>query len=267
MRVLLVEDARRMSDAIAAVLRRNHYSVDCCCDGQQGLDFALADIYDVIILDIMLPKRDGLSVLAELRRQQIATPVLLLTAKSQTEDKVCGLDCGADYYLTKPFEMDELLACLRALVRRPGEVLPSDCICLGGTELSPHSLKLRCNRQGGRGDGQGAGGAGGAEGIGSEQGTASRQGAQGGGQSCTLTLKEAQLLELLMRNHGITLSPQTIINKVWGFDAQAEDRHVQVYISFLRKRLSQLKADIQIKTIRGIGYMLTVCGDAGEPDG
>ena len=262
MRVLLVEDARRMSDAIAAVLRRNHYSVDVCCDGQQGLDYALAGIYDVIILDIMLPKRDGLSVLAELRRQQVATPVLLLTAKSQTEDKVCGLDAGADYYLTKPFEMDELLACLRALGRRPGEVLPSDSICLGDTELSPHSLELRFNGpDGGQGAGQGrqSGRPGG--------GRPGDQGSQRGQQSCTLTLKEAQLLELLMRNHGITLSPQTIIDKVWGFDAQAEDRHVQVYISFLRKRLSQLQADIQIKTIRGIGYMLTVCGAAGETDG
>ncbi|MDR2492330.1 MAG: response regulator transcription factor [Coriobacteriales bacterium] len=221
MRVLLIEDAKRLADAVAQVLRRNHYSVDVCFDGQSGLEHALSGIYDVILLDIMLPEREGLSVLAELRAQRVATPVLLLTAKGQTEDKIAGLDAGADDYLAKPFDMNELLARLRALGRRRGDALPCDCLIVGDIELNPHTLELRSATH-----------------------------------CCSLTLKEAQLLELLIRNCGITLAPQTIIERVWGYGSDAEDRHVQVYISFLRKKLALVKSSVGIRTVRGLGYLL-----------
>ncbi|MDR3036917.1 MAG: response regulator transcription factor [Coriobacteriales bacterium] len=221
MRVLLVEDARRMAEAMVQVLTRNNYSVDVNYDGQSGLDNALTGIYDAIILDIMLPVRDGISVLKELRAQHVATPVILLTAKSQTEDKIVGLDAGADDYLTKPFEMGELLARLRALGRRQGTAMPSDALQAGTLEFNPHTLTLSCE-----------------------------------GRSFVLTRKEAQLIEMLMRNSGRTLSVQTIIDKIWGFDTEAEDRHVQVYVSFLRKKLLQLEAPANIRTVRGLGYVL-----------
>jgi DNA-binding response OmpR family regulator len=221
MRVLLIEDARRMAQAMAQVLVRNHYSVDTSFDGPSGLENALSGIYDVIICDIMLPGCDGLSVLRQLRDAQVRTPVLMLTALGQTEDKVAGLDAGADDYLTKPFETRELLARLRALVRRRSDEPVSDCLSIGPLTLDPHSLTLSCAER-----------------------------------SFSLTLKEAQLLELLIRNVGITLCTQNIITKVWGFESSAEDRHVQVYISFLRKKLAQLKAPVVITTVRGLGYRL-----------
>jgi DNA-binding response OmpR family regulator len=234
MRVLLIEDARRMADAVKSILEHNNYAVDVRMDGDSGLYDALTDIYDVIILDVMLPKLDGISVLREIRAAKIRTPVLLLTAKGQTEDKVSGLDAGADDYLVKPFEMAELLARLRALVRRtPGmQVTDGQRLVAGDIVLDPGTLTLA-----------------------------------NGERSFSLTLKESQLLELLMRNKGMTLSVQTIIDKVWGYDADAEDRHVQVYISFLRKKLAALGDRVSIRTLRGLGYLLQVASQAGPQPG
>lgn len=216
-----------MAEAVEQVLLKHNYAVDLSYDGQDGLDNALTGIYDAIVLDVMLPRRDGLSVLRELRQQQVDTPVVLLTALGQTEDKVLGLDSGADDYLTKPFQMDELLARLRALTRRTGQVGATDGIHCGDLTLDRGLLAVRC-----------------------------------GGLSFKLTRKEAQLLEALMRNQGITLSPELLINKVWGFDSEAESRHVQVYISFLRKKLAQLGSGVVITTVRGVGYVLQDKGGA-----
>ncbi len=221
MRILLVEDEEYMAQAVAQVLGKNNYTVDLAHDGEYGLDCALSGIYDIIILDIMLPGRSGLEILKTLRQEKIAVPVLLLTAKSETEDKVTGLDLGADDYLTKPFEIQELLARLRVLARRKQEISVQSGYEFGDVLLNPYTLSLFC-----------------------------------GSQSFKLTLKESQLLKMLMDARGGVISKDRIIEKVWGFDSEAEDRHVEVYISFLRKKLKALGANTSIETVRGIGYAL-----------
>lgn len=221
MRILLVEDEEYMAQAVAQVLEKNNYTVDLAHDGEYGMDCALSGIYDIIILDIMLPGRSGLEILKTLRQEKIAVPVLLLTAKSETEDKVTGLDLGADDYLTKPFEMQELLARLRVLARRKQEITVQSGYEFGDVLLNPYTLSLFC-----------------------------------GSQSFKLTLKESQLLEMLMDARGGVISKDRIIEKVWGFDSEAEDRHVEIYISFLRKKLKALGANTSIETVRGIGYAL-----------
>lgn len=200
MRVLLVEDERRMAEAIAQVLKKNNYSIDLAHDGQYGLDCAMSGIYDMIVLDIMLPMLDGISVLRELRNSGIATPVILLTAKGDTEDKVRGLDSGADDYLAKPFQTDELLARLRALGRRKGELIHDNILRFEDLEYNPLKLDLWC-----------------------------------GNKSYHLTLKEGQLLELLLKHKKMILPTNTIIEKLWGYESETEGSHVQVYVSFLRK--------------------------------
>lgn len=221
MRILLVEDEEYMAQAVAQVLEKNNYTVDLAHEGEYGLDCALSGIYDIIILDIMLPGRSGLEILKTLRHEKIAVPVLLLTAKSETEDKVTGLDLGADDYLTKPFEMQELLARLRVLARRKQDISVQNGCMFGDILLNPYTFSLFC-----------------------------------GSQSFKLTLKESQLLEMLMDARGGVISKDRIIEKVWGFDSDAEDRHVEVYISFLRKKLKALGADTSIETVRGMGYAL-----------
>lgn len=220
-RILLVEDEEYMAQAIAQILEKNNYTVDLAYDGEYGLDCALSGIYDIIILDIMLPKINGLDVLKTLRIEKITTPVLFLTAKGETEDKVKGLDLGADDYITKPFKIEELLARLRVLARRKGHIVIENTSSYGDIVLNPHTLQLSCRKT-----------------------------------SFNLTLKESQLLNLLIQMNGTVVSKNTIIEKLWGFDSEAEDSHVEVYISFLRKKLKSLKSTTAIKTIRGLGYYL-----------
>ena len=226
MRILLVEDEIHLAEAMEQILKKNNYSVDLACDGEYGLDCALSGIYDIIVLDIMLPKMDGIRVLKELRCKDVVTPVILLTAKGETEDKVNGLDSGADDYLAKPFRTEELLARLRALGRRTGELVQDNILRFCDIEFSPLTLDLWCRRK-----------------------------------SFKLTLKEGQLLELLLKHVGIILPTTTIIEKLWGFETETEDSHVQVYISFLRKKLTQLDSTVKIKTVRGVGYILEVVED------
>ena len=221
MRILLVEDEEYMAQAVAQVLEKNNYTVDLAYDGEYGLDCAFSGIYDLIVLDIMLPVRSGLEILKTLRKEKITTPVLLLTARGETEDKVTGLDLGADDYLTKPFEMQELLARLRVLARRKQEISAQSGCVFGDILLNPYTLSLYC-----------------------------------GSQSFKLTLKESQLLEMLIDARGGVISKERIIEKVWGFDSDAEDRHVEVYVSFLRKKLKALGAHTAIGTVRGMGYAL-----------
>jgi len=223
MRVLIVEDEHRLAEALGQVLVRNNYSVDLSFDGNDGLYQALTGIYDVVILDIMLPGLDGLSVLQQMRQEHINTPVILLTAKGDIEDRVRGLDSGADDYLAKPFQASELLARLRALARRKGEVQVQGILAFGDLELNPHTLELWV-----------------------------------GANSCQLTLKESQLLEILIKNPGHAISTTTILMKVWGYDTTAEDNHVHVYVSFLRKKLAQMDSKAKIKTMRGLGYLLVL---------
>lgn len=221
MKILFIEDQVYFLEAITHILKKNNYSVDTATDGEEGLDLALTDNYSIIILDIMLPKINGIEVLKKIRSNNISTPVLLLTAKGETSDKVIGLDSGADDYLPKPFQTDELLARLRALGRRKSDFIAENIISFSDIELNPHTLNLYVNKN-----------------------------------SYSLTLKESQILELLISNQNNILSSSTIIEKVWGYDSDAEDSNVQVYISFLRKKLSKLHSSAKIKTIRGAGYTL-----------
>ncbi|MCL2528808.1 MAG: response regulator transcription factor [Coriobacteriia bacterium] len=222
MRVLLVEDEKYLAKAVAEILKKNNYTVDMVHDGQEGLEYALSGIYDLIILDIMLPTMDGLAILQSIRKSGIEAPVILLTAKGQSEDKVKGLDYGADDYLAKPFHTNELLARLRALQRRKPELNNDGVIAYGDIQFSPHSLQLK-----------------------------SEAGAR------ELKLKEAQLLELLLSSQNRVVSKQAIIDKVWGYDSEAEDNHVEIHISRLRKHLAELSSQVRINTIRGAGYTLT----------
>lgn len=230
MKVLYVEDEKYMARAVAQVLKKNNYSIDLAHDGESGLELAASGVYDIVVLDIMLPKRDGISVLQEMRNRGVTTPVILLTAKGETEDKVKGLDSGADDYLTKPFQTDELMARLRALGRRKELIVANDTLVYGDVELNYNALALF-----------------------------------GNGQVFHLTLKESQLLELLIINKGHAISNNTIIEKLWGWDSGTEDSHVQVQIAFLRKKLSLLSKCVRVKTVRGVGYML-VLDDEGDAD-
>jgi DNA-binding response OmpR family regulator len=223
MRILLVEDELHLAEALTQILKKNNFTVDSVYDGESGLDNALSNIYDLIVLDIMLPKMDGISILRNIRKEGIATPVILLTARGEVSDKVIGLDSGADDYLAKPFATEELLARIRALSRRKGEVLADNTLKFGDIQLNPSILKL-------------------SKGI----------------SDVKLILKESELLELLILRKNAVTSKELIIEKLWGFDAEIEHNHVEVYVSFLRKKLSFLESEVTINTIRGVGYILEV---------
>ena len=220
MKILIVEDEVALADALSEILRRNKYAVDAVYDGEDGLDYALTDIYDCILLDIMLPKRSGLDVLRELRKQHISTPVLLLTARSDTEDKITGLDSGADDYLTKPFVSGELLARVRSLTRRRGEVV-TDAFTFGDISLNKGTFSLSREEN-----------------------------------SFKLSLKEYQIMEMLIANPRQLIPKERFLEKIWGYDSDAEYNNVEVYISFLRKKLTALGSSVTIRTARGIGYFL-----------
>ena len=221
MRILIVEDETFLAEALEQILKRNRYLVDVVNDGLTGLEYSLSNIYDVIILDIMLPKLDGLKVLREIRKENIKTPVILLTARSEIENKVEGLDMGADDYLTKPFATEELLARVRALARRKEEVYLTNIIEYGDFILDKDGLLISC-----------------------------------GEKSVKLTLKESELIELLVMRKKMISSKEFIIEKLWGYDSEAEHNHVEVYISFLRKKLKYIDSNVYIDTIRGVGYKI-----------
>lgn len=220
MRILIVEDEYSLADAVTAILKKEQYFVDAVYDGRDGLDYALSGIYDLILLDIMLPKMNGLDVLKEIRKNNISTPVMLLTAKSEVDDKIKGLDCGADDYLTKPFNKGELLARVRALTRRKGEI-PSNELAFGDIVLNQSTYELSC-----------------------------------GTQSLKLGAKEFRIMQMLMYAPKNIISKDEFIEKIWGYDSEAEYNSIEVYISFLRKKLGAIKSTVQIKASRGIGYYI-----------
>ena len=222
MRILLVEDEKSLSAAICQVLKREHFTVDAAYTGPEGLDNALSGIYDAVILDVMLPGKDGFSILKELRESGVTTPMMMLTARGELEDRLRGLDGGADYYLPKPFQMAELLACLRTITRRR-DTVPMEELIFGDAELLGREGKLLCRET---------------------------------GQSVKLGIKELQLLELLFRNSGQILSKETLIERVWGFESDAEYNNLEVYFSFIRKKLTFVGSRIKIKAARGLGYSL-----------
>lgn len=223
MKLLLAEDELAMSEAVVDILTYHNYIVDAVYDGEDALHYALGGAYDGLILDIMMPKMDGLSVLRELRERGVRTPVLLLTAKAEVEDRIRGLDLGADDYLPKPFVMGELLARVRAMLRRREEYTP-DVLRCSNTTLDRSCCVL--------------------------------SGANG---ETSLSKLEFQLLELFMLHPGTTFSTERILERVWGFDTDAEIGTVWVYISYLRKKLSGVGADVEIRSKRSIGYSLEVC--------
>ena len=221
MRVLIVEDEIRLAETLRDLLDTEHYAADVCHDGESGLDNALSDIYDLVILDVMLPKKDGFSVLRALRQEGKTVPVLMLSARSELSDRVEGLDCGADYYLTKPFEPKELLACVRMLTRRQPEQRVSNVLEYGDLRLEPDTFELAC-----------------------------------GERSVRLSRKEFDMMELLLRSREMVLTKESLIVKLWGYESDAEDNNVEVYISFLRKKLEHLRSRVKIRTIRMVGYRL-----------
>lgn len=222
MRILVVEDEKYLAEALLQILSQHNYTVDVSLDGESGLDNALSGIYDAVVLDVMLPKMNGFEIVRSMREEKISTPVILLTAKSDVEDRIYGLDCGADDYLSKPFDTGELLARIRALTRRGSEViLNNNELSAGDVRIDRNSLKLRGNEK-----------------------------------ETTLTKREFELLEYLIINKKITVSKEQIIEKLWGFDSEAEANHVEVYISFLRKKLAFVSNSVTINTVRGMGYQI-----------
>lgn len=221
MRLLLVEDERQLAEALTELLIKNKYCIDAVYDGEAGLDYALTGMYDVIVLDIMLPKLNGLELLRQLRAGGISTPTILLTAKGDVKDKVAGLDCGADDYLAKPFAAEELLARIRALSRRKGEMIIDDTLSFADFRLNLSSYEL-----------------------------------EGKSSSVRLTLKEYEILRHFMYKPNRVVTKDELIEKVWGFDSEADYNNIEVYISFLRKKLAHIGSNAAITTLRSIGYKL-----------
>jgi len=219
-KLLLAEDEKELSNALAAVLKANNYIVDTVYNGADAYDWAVTDDYDGIILDIMMPKKNGIEVLSQLRKDGIETPVLLLTAKSEIEDRVTGLDAGADDYLTKPFAMKELLARIRAMTRRTSAYEP-DVLELNGMSLNRENCVL-----------------------------------ENGDKSVQLVNKEFQMLEMLMRSRGRLVSSEQFIEHVWGYESDINVNVVWVNISNIRRKLVQIGAPVEIKAVRGMGYRL-----------
>ena len=220
MRLLLAEDERALSKALATILERSNYSVDTVYDGEAALEYLAADNYDGVILDIMMPKKDGITVLKELRSRGSKIPVLILTAKSEVDDKVLGLDSGANDFLTKPFHSRELLARIRAMTRAQSSQT-SSVLQMGNITMDQRTYEL-----------------------------SSPTG------SFRLANREFQILELLMQNPGNLISAERLMEKIWGYDSETEISVVWVYISYLRKKLSALGANIQIRATRNVGYCL-----------
>lgn len=220
MNILIVEDERALSDAIAQLLKDQRYEVDCVYDGRSGLDYARSGHYDLVILDVMLPEMDGFAVVKTMRKEKISTPVLILTARESVNDKITGLDYGADDYMTKPFVYEELFARVRALTRRVGEVVLEE-LCFGDLTLDLEKAELRC-----------------------------------GDKAVHLGYKEFAIMQRFMQHPQLSISKEELIINVWGTDSDAGENNVEVYISFLRKKLHFLASRVQIVTLRRIGYRL-----------
>lgn len=219
MKILIIEDEKMLADSISLMLRTKGYETDVCYDGASGEDYALLGIYDLLILDIMMPQKNGFTVASELRAKKIGTPILMLTARTDTDDKVKGLNSGADYYLTKPFDSRELLACINALLRRQGSQVNE--LRFGNTSLDLESASLICNDS-----------------------------------SIRLSSREFEIMRILMASGSNNTSKETLLTKVWGYDSNAVENHVEVYVGFLRKKLSGIGSDIRIEAVRRLGYHL-----------
>ena len=221
MRILVIEDEVQLADAVSEILKRNKYFVDTVYDGADGLDYALTGVYDCILLDVMLPKMNGFEVLSNLRQEKISTPVIMLTAKSEVEDKITGLDGGADDYITKPFNTNELLARIRATTRRKGELVDDNCISFENLKLMKNSCSIAY-----------------------------------GENDIKLSLKEFQIMELLISNPHRILPKERIIEKIWGYGYEPETNVTDVYIRYLRAKLNNENKEEYIQTVRSVGYIM-----------
>ena len=219
MKILIVEDDRPLSDSLRALLEDRGYQVDAVYDGEAGVQYALLGVYDLIILDVMLPLLDGRQAARRLRAQKCAVPILMLTARWALEDRVEGLNAGADYYLTKPFDTRELLACVGALLRRQGGQV--DQITFGNTVLDLDGSTLAC-----------------------------------GDKWVRLSAREFDVMRCLMQAKGKNLSKEAILARVWGYDSNAVENHVEVYVGFLRKKLASIGSNVRIEAVRRLGYHL-----------
>ena len=221
MKVLVIEDEKLVAESIRAILEHKGFDVETVYDGEAGTEYAELGIYDLLILDVMMPKLNGFQVARQVRADRCNTPILMLTARSDIEDRIQGLNAGADYYLTKPFDSRELLACVNALLRRQGAQV--DELSFGKTVLDLASGTLACHDA-----------------------------------SIRLSAKEFEIMRLLLQNPTRNLSKETILSHVWGYDSNAVENHVEVYIGFLRKKLTAIHSDLSIVAIRRLGYHLEV---------
>jgi len=221
MKILIIEDEKLLADSIKTMLEGRGFQVEAVYDGETGADYAELGIYDLLILDVMMPKMDGYQVARRVRAQRCGTPILMLTARSGLEDRIEGLNAGADYYLTKPFDMRELLACINALLRRQGNQV--DEMVFGNTALDLATSMLIC-----------------------------------GDKSVRLSAKEFDVMRLLLQYKGNNLSKEVILAKVWGYDSNAVENHVEVYVGFLRKKLRSIGSNVKIEALRRLGYHLEV---------
>lgn len=221
MKILIIEDEKLLADSLKALLQSKGFTADAVYDGEEGAAYAQTGMYDLLILDVLLPGLDGYQVVRRVRKERCTVPVLMLTAKSALEDRIEGLDAGADYYLTKPFDTRELLACVNALLRRQGSQINE--LTFGNTALDLASAMLVC-----------------------------------GDKSIRLSAREFDVMRFLLEAKGRNLSKEAILSRVWGYDSNAVENHVEVYIGFLRKKLASIGSDIRIEAIRRLGYHLEV---------
>ena len=221
MKILVIEDEKLLADSIRTLLSNKGFEVEVAYDGETGEEYAELGIYDLLILDVMMPKMNGYEVARKVRSQKCGTPILMLTAKSEVEDRITGLNAGADYYLTKPFDTRELLACINALLRRQGTQVNE--VTYGNTSLDLSSGMLVC-----------------------------------GADSVRLSAKEFDIMRFLLQSGNRNLSKEVILAKVWGYDSDAVENHVEVYVGFLRKKLASIGSNIRIETIRKMGYHLEI---------
>lgn len=226
MKILIIEDEYSLADAISETLKKQNFITNIITDGEEGENEALTGAYDLILLDIMLPNKNGFKILESLQREKIETPVIILTAKSEIYDKLNGLENGADDYITKPFHMKELIARVKVVLKRKNGVKDLGVIQYEDLSLNLRNGKISCQNN-----------------------------------EMTISGKELELLEILMINKKQTISRETLANKIWGYNSDTEYNNVEVYISFLRKKLKLLKSKVEIKTVRGIGYILEVQDD------
>ncbi len=221
MKILIIEDEKLLADSLKALLEKKGFDVECVYDGESGAEYAETGVYDLLILDVMMPKMDGFEVARSVRSKRCGTPILMLTARSGLEDRIRGLNAGADYYLTKPFDTRELLACVNALLRRQGGQV--DELSLGNTALDLSSCTLIC-----------------------------------GENSVRLSAKEFDIMRFLLQSKDAVLSKEVILAKVWGYDSNAVENHVEVYVGFLRKKLAAIGSNVRIEAVRRLGYRLEV---------